>query len=62
MIVKHDSVRLAMIVLTISCLTLVAGPVLAASTASTPWETPNEKLVPSHLLLVGLDSFDGWRN
>jgi hypothetical protein len=42
MIVKHDSVRLAMIVLTISCLTLVAGPVLAASTAGTPWETPNE--------------------
>ena len=42
MIVKHDSVRLAMIVLAIFCLALVAGPLLAASAAGTPWETPNE--------------------
>lgn len=41
MIVKHDSVRLAMIVLAI-CLALVASPMLAASTAGTPWETPDE--------------------
>ncbi|MBA4143943.1 MAG: TrbC/VirB2 family protein [Nitrosospira sp.] len=41
MILNHDSVRLCMIVLTI-CLALVASPVLAASTASTPWEAPNE--------------------
>jgi hypothetical protein len=42
MIIKHDSVRLAMIVLAIFGLTLVAGPVLAASEAGTPWETSNE--------------------
>jgi type IV secretory pathway VirB2 component (pilin) len=42
MIVKYDSVRLTMIVLAIFCLALLADPVLAASTAGTPWETPNE--------------------
>jgi hypothetical protein len=41
MIVKHDSIRLAMIVLVI-CLALVASPMLAASTAGTPWEAPDE--------------------
>lgn len=41
MIVKHDSVRRAMIVLAIR-LALVASPVLAASAAGAPWETPDE--------------------
>jgi hypothetical protein len=41
MIIKHDSVRLAMIVLAI-CLALVASPMLAASAAGTPWEAPDE--------------------
>jgi hypothetical protein len=41
MIVKHDSVCLAMIVLAIR-LALVASPVLAASAAGTPWETADE--------------------
>ncbi|WON74205.1 TrbC/VirB2 family protein [Nitrosospira sp. Is2] len=40
MIVKHDSMRLAMIVLAF-CVALVASQALAASAAGTPWETPN---------------------
>ena len=41
MIVKHDSMHFAMIVLAI-CFALVASPVLAVSTAGTPWEARNE--------------------
>jgi len=41
MIVKHDSMRLALIGLAF-CLALVASQVLAASAAGTSWETPNE--------------------
>lgn len=41
MIVKHDSVHFAMIVLAI-CLALVASPVFPALAAGTPWETQDE--------------------